>query len=92
MGRLKQDALDTEHRCRRAVTLGDLLDQALDVFCWCNRCGHNSVIETGWLAGQMGPAHAVPEVGSRLRCSSCASKDIATRPAWPSLGAVARHA
>jgi Fur family ferric uptake transcriptional regulator len=26
-----------------------------------------------------------------LRCTGCGSKDIATRPAWPSLGQVTRH-
>jgi hypothetical protein len=84
MGRLKQDALDSAHQHTTAMTLGDLLNQALDVFCWCNRCGHNAVLEARLLAGQMGAAQAVPEVGARLRCSGCASKDVATRPAWQS--------
>jgi len=83
MGRLKQDALAHAHRHHSALTLGDLLNQAMDVFCWCNRCGHNAVLQTALLAGQMGTARAIPEVGAKLRCSGCASKDIATRPAWP---------
>ena len=85
MGRLKEDALASATRYTTAMTLGDLMNQALDVFCWCNRCGHNAVLEARLLIGQMGAAQAVPEVGARLRCSGCASKDVATRPAWASL-------
>lgn len=43
------------------------------------------------LIQQLGPAFPVPEIGARMRCSSCASKDVATRPAWPSRGQVTRH-
>jgi len=89
MGRLKQDALASATRYTTALTLGDLMNQGLDVFCWCNRCSHNAVLETRLLSGQMGAGQAVPEVGARLRCSGCASKDVATRPAWPSLDPVA---
>ncbi|MDH3235526.1 MAG: hypothetical protein OEQ29_18550, partial [Alphaproteobacteria bacterium] len=88
MGRLKQDALVSASRYTAAMTLGDLMNQGLDVFCWCNRCGHNAVLQARLLSGQMGAAQAVPEVGARLRCSGCASKDVATRPAWPSLDPV----
>ena len=89
MGRLKQDALVSATRYTAAMTLGDLMNQGLDVFCWCNRCGHNAVLQARLLTGQMGAAQAVPEVGARLRCSGCASKDVATRPAWQSLDPVA---
>ena len=33
----------------------------------------------------------LPARGARLRCSRCRGKDVATRPAWPSLGQVTRH-
>ncbi len=96
---------DLAERDRRlgAATLGDLEIQGVDVFCWCNRCGHNSTfcwcnrcghnstLATGRLVAELGRVHPVPEVGARLRCSRCAGKDVATRPAWPSLGQVARH-
>jgi len=84
MGRLKEDALACANRYTTALTLGDLMNQGLDVFCWCNRCGHNAVLEARLLARQMGAAQAVPEVGARMRCSGCGSKDVATRPDWPS--------
>ncbi len=92
MGRIKHGPLDAEARRQRATTLGDLAAQGVDVFCWCNRCGHNAVLETTLLIARLGPAQPVPDVGARLRCGGCAGKDIATRPAWPGLGEVARHA
>lgn len=74
-----------------ATVLSELEAQDIDVFCWCNRCSHNAQIATERLVAELGPDFPVPEVGARLRCSGCGSKDIATRPAWPSPGTVARH-
>ncbi len=103
MGQLKRDMIVTEerrHAARHAqhqtetggaTTLGDITGRKIDVFCWCNRCAHNAILESRHLLPQLGPAYPVPEIGARMRCSSCGSKDIATRPAWPSLGPVARH-
>lgn len=91
MGRLKQDHLAAEEQRRRATVLGELQDQSVDIFCWCNRCGHNAVVSVDLFIAQLGPNFPVPDVGARLRCSGCDSKDIAARPAWPSLGQVARH-
>ena len=95
MGRMKRDAIDREERRRSRAsaptTLGDIAARGLAVFCWCNRCGHNAELPSERLAAELGPALPVPEVGARLRCSGCQSKDVATRPAWPSLGQVARH-
>jgi hypothetical protein len=91
MGRLKQTELAAVDRRQPAATLGDLAARGLDVFCWCNRCGHNATLATDVLLGQLGAAFPVPEVGTRLRCSGCESKDIATRPHWRGLGPVTRH-
>ena len=88
---VKRELLDAEERRRRAAHLGELMAAGVQVFCWCNRCGHNAVLESERLVAELGPDFPVPEVGARLRCSGCASKDIATRPAWPGLGQVARH-
>jgi len=73
------------------ITLGELVEAGVALFCWCNRCGHNAVLECARLADELGPQFAVPAVGSRLYCAGCGSRDVATRPAWPSLGQVARH-
>ncbi len=91
MAGIKRRHLDHKDRQRRAITLGELRAQGVAVFCWCNRCSHNATVPTLQLLREMGPGTAVPEVGARLRCSGCGSKDIATRPDWPSLGQVTRH-
>ena len=91
MGRMKQDRLAEEERRRRATVLGELRQEQVDVFCWCNRCAHNAVVPAEMLIAQLGPEFPVPDVGAHLRCSGCGSKDIAARPAWPSLGQVTRH-
>lgn len=80
-------------RSRRPATLADLAAEGLDVFCWCNRCGHNAVVSTALLIRQLGPAQSVPDIGACMRCTGCASRDIATRPHWPTEdGPVTRHA
>jgi len=89
MAAIKRGLMDGEERRLRASKLGDLAGVA--VFCWCNRCGHNAVVETAGLIAELGPAYPVPEVGARMRCSGCGSKDVATRPHWPGLGQVTRH-
>lgn len=73
------------------VLLGDLAQAGLDVFCWCNRCAHNAVVETAPLIRRLGSRMPVPEVGTRMRCTGCGAHDIATRPAWPSLGVITLH-
>jgi len=92
MGRIKESAQRQADAQLGAATLGELAADGLGVFCWCNRCGHNAVLEIGRLVGELGPAFPVPEVGGRLRCTGCGGKDIATRPAWPGLGPVTSHA
>jgi ribosomal protein L37E len=91
VARIKRDILDDQERRRRAMPLGWLADQQLDVFCWCNRCGHNSVVETALLMRQLGPAMPVPEIGAHMRCTGCGSRDVATRPAWSAPEPITRH-
>ena len=91
MARIKQQALEATDRRVKAVTLAELAQQGLGVFCWCNRCGHSATVATALLQAELGPDFPVPEVGARLRCSGCGSKDVATRPDWPGLGEVTNH-
>ena len=91
MGSIKRDALVQEESDRRPANLSDLETERVDVFCWCNRCGHNAVVPIENLIGLLGPAQPVPEVGVRMRCSACGAKDVAARPSWPSLGQVSNH-
>lgn len=91
MAGFKRKLLAAEDGRLKAITLAELLDAKVDVFCWCNRCGHNAVLAAARLLAELGPGFPVPELGGRMRCTGCGSKDVATRPAWPSLGPVARH-
>jgi hypothetical protein len=91
MARIKQREMESADRRLAATTLGELGVEGLGVFCWCNRCGHSATLASERLVAEFGPAFPVPEVGTRLRCSGCGSKDVATRPDWPGLGQVTRH-
>ena len=91
MGRLKTQTLKQEEERREPMTLGDLAHIEIDVFCWCNRCSHNAIVGTARLTAELGPGYPVPEVGARMRCTSCGSRDVATRPNWPGLGSVTNH-
>ncbi|WP_339850025.1 hypothetical protein [uncultured Nisaea sp.] len=83
MGRFKDKALQQDELRNQPAILADLARAGIDVFCWCHRCGHNAKLTTALLIPQLGPNFPVPEIGTRMRCSACASKDIATRPSWP---------
>jgi hypothetical protein len=91
MAGFKRRELAERDRRLGAATLSDLAAQGVAVFCWCNRCGHNAELATETLIARLGPDFPVPDAGARLRCTACGGKDVATRPAWPSLGQVARH-
>jgi hypothetical protein len=90
MSHTKRQLLAQEEHRLAPAQLGELAAQGIGVFCWCNRCFHSATLDSVVLAAELGPAYPVPELGARLRCSSCQSKDIATRPDWPGLGQVAR--
>ena len=91
MSQIKQRAIAARDRGLHPVMLGDLSARRIDVQCWCNRCPHHGILPVSMLIASFGPDCPVPEVGARLRCSGCGSKDIATRPNWSSLGIVAQH-
>jgi hypothetical protein len=63
----------------RPERLGPLAARGGAIFCWCNRCAHHARLDGRQLALTLGPDFAVPEIGARLRCSSCGAKDVATR-------------
>jgi hypothetical protein len=44
----------------------------------CEACRHRAELEASLFSDEM----AVPDVGLRLRCSACGSKEVSTRPAW----------
>ncbi|MDX1711568.1 MAG: hypothetical protein R3316_10595 [Rhodovibrionaceae bacterium] len=91
MSAIKRRAMQTADARRSAARLGRLAREGVDIFCWCNRCGHNAVLESAALAAELGPEMPVPDIGAHLRCSGCGCKDVASRPSWPSPGRVAGH-
>ena len=91
MGAFKQQQLQKTEP-RQPMCLHHLVQQNLNVFCWCNRCSHNAELEADVLIDRLGPLYPVPELGIHLRCSHCGTQDVSTRPAWPSHGGqIARH-
>ena len=73
------------------ATLGHLKDQDVDVLARCNSCGHNAVLELGVLLTKLGAGYPVPAVRKAVRCSLCGSRDVETRPHWPTMGVVSRY-
>ncbi|MEK9850803.1 MAG: hypothetical protein VW665_09885 [Candidatus Puniceispirillum sp.] len=92
MGWYKRKSI-IESEPSQPATLADMMRDGLSVFCWCNRCGHNAVLDPAPLANNLGDMFPVPELGAHMRCSRCQTRDITTRPAWPSHGGgqIARH-
>jgi hypothetical protein len=72
-------------------TLAEIKEYGVDVFCWCNRCSHNGVVEIDVLIAHCGPLLSFPSIHGLMRCQACGSKDIAARPNWRGLGVVAKH-
>ena len=73
-------------------TLADLDAGNQYVLCWCNRCGHNADIDPIPLISRLGPLFPVPELGGRMRCTSCQSHDVTTSPSWiQDAGQIALH-
>lgn len=75
----------------RPATLGDLVEHGLAVFCWCNDCSHNAILGAFALSGRVDVRTAVAGLANHVRCGRCGGTNVATRPAWPSLGQVTRH-
>ena len=44
------------------ATLADMQQDGLFVFCWCNRCGHNAVLDPAILIAKLGPLYPIPEI------------------------------
>jgi hypothetical protein len=51
------------------ATLGNLADQGMDVWAWCNGCFKNGAVATDVLIARLGRGFPVPNVGARMRCS-----------------------
>ena len=81
MSGFKDRLIAAQDRLDRPERLGPLAARSGIIFCWCNRCSHHARLDGRQLVLTLGPDFPVPEIGARLRCSSCGAKDVATRPA-----------
>ena len=73
------------------TTLADMSAQGLDIWCWCNGCYHHAVLATDMLIARLGRDQGVPGVADHAYCGHCGSRDVETRPHWPTIGVVAQH-
>jgi len=73
------------------ATLGDMAVHGLDVWCWCNGCSHHAVLETVALVNRLGGEQSVPNVADHAYCGRCGSREVETRPNWPTVGVVTQH-
>ena len=85
MGKFKRQLI-AKGEPMNPMTLADLDADKQYVMCWCNRCGHSADIDPTPLINRLGPLFPVPELGGRMRCTSCEARDVATRPSWPNHG------
>jgi hypothetical protein len=82
MAGMKRELLEAEDRRRRAATLGEIASTGIDVFCWCNRCGHNAVLHAERLVAELGPGYPVRPRWGRA-CAVPGAAPRTSRPARP---------
>jgi|GEM_PF-1680057 len=78
MGAFKQQAVLAEEAKLVALRLKDLDRRGWPVAATCHRCGHQAHLLAEFLIPRLGADLPVPEVGARLRCRCCGSKEVAT--------------
>lgn len=91
MGAFKQQAVQAEEAKLMPLRLKDLERRGWPVAATCHRCGHQAHLLAEFLVPRLGGDLPVPEVGARLRCRCCGSKEVATfigagqmsAPMWP---------
>jgi len=50
----------------------------LAIWCYCRDCGREREIDPATMG--LPPDFPVPDVGSRMMCSACGSRDVETKP------------
>ncbi len=74
MGRIKENDLRRQESHRVQTVLGDLTQDAIDIFCWCNRCGHNAVVATAVLVARLAQPFRCRRSGSGFAAPAVAAK------------------
>jgi len=83
MGKFKDQQIRDRDAALQPMRVGDLAGLRAHVEANCNRCGHHAVIDRDHVMRRVEPQAAVPELGMVFVCTSCGSRDVTTRPAWP---------
>lgn len=78
MGAFKRQAVQAEEANLVPLRLKDLDRRGWPVAATCHRCGHQAHLMADFLIPRLGSELPVPEVGARLRCRCCGSKEVAT--------------
>ena len=60
------------------VTLGDLIREGKLLWCYCRHCGRERDVDPATIT--LPPEFPVPEVGRRMKCGACGSREIETKP------------
>ena len=72
--------VDTIMRSRQRLTLANLLRDGKRLWAYCRDCQHNRFLDPHDIP--LPPSFAVPEVGSRMKCFKCGSRNIHSKPEW----------
>lgn len=75
----------------RPATLGHLRRRSVDVFAWCDECGHNATLPIGPLIERFGPTLPVRRLSPFLKCTDCGRRAAEARPAPGDHGVMTNH-
>ncbi len=66
------------------MRLSGLIAHGIRLWVWCETCCHHTTLDPEPLLERLGD-RAVPQVSAVLICSCCGSRDVSSRPDWPTL-------
>jgi hypothetical protein len=76
---VQRRARDRDGSIVEPMTLANMRENGVwSISATCETCHHEAVLS----ADQWPPDMPVPDIGLKLRCSACGSREIATRPNW----------
>jgi hypothetical protein len=73
------------------LRLSEMVRLKLKLSAWCGHCGRYRVMDPGPVARRLKRDATVGELGRKLKCSACGSREVQARPHYGGLGVVSRH-
>lgn len=67
------------------ATLGEQEARGLPLLVYCNRCPHHGTLPVAPLIARFGRNFPIPDVAKHCRCTACGSRDVQTRPNFPTI-------